>query len=73
VLSSAIQTQTEFNHAEKETILLSIFKVFEKSFESKLLSHLIYKDYTSSVENFSDYNLILVTLVNLMIWELDTR
>ena len=68
VLSSAIQIQTQLNHAEKErTILLSIFKVFEKSFESKHNSHLIYEDYTSSVEIVADYNFILVSVVNLMI------
>ena len=67
VLSSAIQIQTQFNHAEMETILLSIFKVFEKSFESKHNSHLIYEDYTSSVEIVADYNFILVSVVNLMI------
>jgi hypothetical protein len=61
VLTSGIQIQTLFNHAENATnILLSIFKVFENSFGIKHNSHLIYEDYTSSVENFTNFNLILV-------------
>ena len=36
-------------------------------------SYLIYEDYTSSVENISDYNLKLVSVINPMIWEVDGR
>ena len=74
VLSSAIQIQTQLNHAEKErTILLNIFKVLWKSLWSKHNSDLIYEEYTSSVENFTDYKLILVSVINLMIWKVYAR
>jgi hypothetical protein len=68
VLYFAIQIQTQFNHAEKEIkILLSIFKVFGKSLESKDNPRLLYEDYLRSVENVADYGLILVSVVKQMI------
>ena len=72
VLYSAIQIQTQLNHSEKERKkLLSTFKVLRKSLGSKNNSNIIYEDYTRSVENFGDYDLILVFVVKQMIWDLD--
>jgi hypothetical protein len=65
---SDIQIQTQFIHVEKERpMLLCSFKFSGKSFWSKENSYLVYNDYTSSVEAFTDCNLILVSLVSLYI------
>jgi hypothetical protein len=77
VISSPILCYPNSNSIEPswsgKTILLCIFKFLEKSFGSKHYLHIIYEDYTSSVEAFNYYNLILDSVVNLITWEPDSR